>query len=32
MRKEVPTVSVEQEDDDVNETDILRLSDKDIVS
>jgi hypothetical protein len=32
MREEVRTDSVEEEDDDVNETDILRLSDDDIVS
>jgi hypothetical protein len=32
MREEVPTDGVEEEDDDVNETDILRLSDEDIVS
>jgi hypothetical protein len=32
MREEVPTNGVEEEDDDVNETDILRLSDVAIVS
>jgi hypothetical protein len=32
MREEVPTNSVEEDDDDVNEADILRLSDVDIVS
>jgi hypothetical protein len=32
MREEVPTDSVEEEDDDVNEADILRLSDVDIMS
>jgi hypothetical protein len=32
MREEVPTDSVEEEDDDVNEANILRLSDVDIVS
>jgi hypothetical protein len=32
MREEVPTDGVEEEDDDVNETDILRLSDVDIMS
>jgi hypothetical protein len=32
MREEVPTDGVEEEDDDMNETDILRLSDDDIVS
>jgi hypothetical protein len=32
MRKEVPTDGVEEEDDNVNEADILRLSDDDIVS
>jgi hypothetical protein len=32
MREEVPTDGVEEEDDDVNEADILRLSDADIVS
>jgi hypothetical protein len=32
MRKEVPTDGVEEDDDDVNEVDILRLSDVDIVS
>jgi hypothetical protein len=32
MREEVPTDGVEEEDDDVNEADILRLSDDDIVS
>jgi hypothetical protein len=32
MREEVPTDGVEEEDDDVNEADILRLSDVDIVS
>jgi hypothetical protein len=32
MREEVPTDGVEEEDDDVNETDILRLSDDGIVS
>jgi hypothetical protein len=31
MREEVPTDGVEEEDDDVNETDILRLSDVNIV-
>jgi hypothetical protein len=32
MREEVPTNGVEEEDDGVNEADILRLSDVDIVS
>jgi hypothetical protein len=32
MREEVPTDGVEEEDDDVNEADILRLSDDDIMS
>jgi hypothetical protein len=32
MREEVPTDGVKGEDDDVNEADILRLSDDDIVS
>jgi hypothetical protein len=32
MREEVHTDGVEEEDDDVNEVDILRLSDVDIVS
>jgi hypothetical protein len=32
MREEVPTDGVEEEDDDVNEADLLRLSDVDIVS
>jgi hypothetical protein len=32
MREEVPTSGVEEEDDDVNNADILRLSDVDIVS
>jgi hypothetical protein len=32
MREEAPTDGVEEEDDDVNEVDILRLSDDDIVS
>jgi hypothetical protein len=32
MREEVPTDGVEEEDDNVNEADILRLSDDDIVS
>jgi hypothetical protein len=32
MREEVPIDGVEEEDDDVNEVDILRLSDDDIVS
>jgi hypothetical protein len=32
MREEVPTNGVKEEDDDVNEVDILRLSDVDIVS
>jgi hypothetical protein len=32
MREEVPTDGVKEEDDDVNESDILRLSDDDIVS
>jgi hypothetical protein len=32
MREEVPTDSVKEEDDDVNEADILMLSDDDIVS
>jgi hypothetical protein len=32
MREEVPTDGVEEEDDDVNETYILRMSDDDIVS
>jgi hypothetical protein len=32
MREEVPTDGVEEEDDDVTEADILRLSDVDIVS
>jgi hypothetical protein len=32
MREEVPTNSVEEDDDDVNEADILRLGDVDIVS
>jgi hypothetical protein len=32
MREEVPTDGVEEEDDDVNEADILRLSDVDIMS
>jgi hypothetical protein len=32
MWEEVPTDGVEEEDDDVNEADILRLSDVDIVS
>jgi hypothetical protein len=32
MREEVPTNDVEEEDDDVNEADILRLSDDNIVS
>jgi hypothetical protein len=32
MREEVPTDGVEEEDDDVNEADILRLSDDDILS
>jgi hypothetical protein len=32
MREEVPTDSVEEEDDDVNEADILRLSDDNIMS
>jgi hypothetical protein len=32
MREEVPTDGVKEEDDDVNEADILRLSDVDIVS
>jgi hypothetical protein len=32
MREEVPTDSVKEEDDGVNEADILRLSDDDIVS
>jgi hypothetical protein len=32
MREEVPTDGVEEEGNDVNETDILRLSDVDIVS
>jgi hypothetical protein len=32
MKKEVPTNGVKEEDDDVNEADILRLSDVNIVS
>jgi hypothetical protein len=32
MREEVPTDGVEEQDDDVNEADILRLSDDDILS
>jgi hypothetical protein len=32
MREEVPTDGVKEKDDDVNEADILRLSDVDIVS
>jgi hypothetical protein len=32
MREEVPTDGVKEEDDDVNETDILRLSDDSIIS
>jgi hypothetical protein len=32
MREEIPTDGVEEEDDDVNEANILRLSDVDIVS
>jgi hypothetical protein len=32
MREEVPTDGVEVEDDDMNETDILRLSDVNIMS
>jgi hypothetical protein len=32
MREEVPTADAEEEDDDVNEEDILRLNDDDIVS
>jgi hypothetical protein len=32
MREEIPTDGVEEEDDDVNEANILRLSDDDIVS
>jgi hypothetical protein len=32
MREEVPTNGVEEKDNDVNETDILRLSDDDIMS
>jgi hypothetical protein len=32
MREEVPTDGVEEEDDDVNDADILRLNDDDIVS
>jgi hypothetical protein len=32
MREEVPTDGVREEDDDVNEADILRLSDVDIMS
>jgi hypothetical protein len=32
MREEVPNDGVEEEDDDVNEADILRLRDVDIVS
>jgi hypothetical protein len=32
MREEVPTDGVEEDDDDVNEADILRLSDDDILS
>jgi hypothetical protein len=32
MREEVPTNGVEEEDNDVNDTDILKLSDVDIVS
>jgi hypothetical protein len=32
MREEVPTNGVKEEDDDLNEVDILRLSDVDIVS
>jgi hypothetical protein len=32
MREEVPTDGVEEEDDDVNKVDILRLSDVDIMS
>jgi hypothetical protein len=32
MREEVPTDDVKEEDDDVNEANILRLSDDDIVS
>jgi hypothetical protein len=32
MREEVPTDGVEEEDDDMNEADILRLSDDDIMS
>jgi hypothetical protein len=32
MREEVPTNGVEEEDDNVNEADILRLSDVNIVS
>jgi hypothetical protein len=32
MREEVPTNGIEEEDDDVNEADILRLSDDDILS
>jgi hypothetical protein len=32
MREEVPTDGVEEEDDDVNEADILRLSDDDTMS
>jgi hypothetical protein len=32
MREEVPTDGVEEEDDDVNKANILRLSDDDIVS
>jgi hypothetical protein len=32
MREEVPTDNVEEDDDDVNEVDILRLSNDDIVS
>ena len=32
MREEVPTDGVEEEDNDVNEAGILRLSDDDIMS
>jgi hypothetical protein len=32
MREEVPIDGVKEEDDDVNEADILRLSDDDIMS
>jgi hypothetical protein len=32
MREEVPTTGAEEEDDDVNEADILRLNEDDTVS